>query len=65
MTLLSACLCVLSNTWKPEQRSSKRVVARQRIYKHIHSETNRHTTVEELLVAVCSMRSVLYQMLSM
>jgi hypothetical protein len=40
-------------------------VAMQRLGKHIPAATNTHATITEMLDAVRSMRSVLYQLLSM
>jgi hypothetical protein len=37
------------------------IVARQRLSKHVTAETNTHATIEELLDASFSMRSVSYQ----
>jgi hypothetical protein len=51
MALLSVCLYV----YRP------RIVARQRLGKHVPAEMNKHATIEELLEPLLSMWAMSYQ----
>jgi hypothetical protein len=52
------CLCTTQRLKAGTVESEETAVAKQRLGKHVPAATNTHTTIEEVLDAVFSVRSV-------